>query len=124
MKSLVRSIACAICRALGGQPVEPPPDVGTVAGSSPRTSQHTPSTTWVENRLPFYGEKDLEQPTYNVDDLIQHLKFRITIHETYWGLVEDDPVTWAAFGSVAFQQWAIEGYENAIFYLKRLEDVR
>ena len=109
VKSLIRSMACAICRALGGEPAEQPPDVGPVAGSSPRTSKHTPSPAWLEGKM----------PTYEVEDLIKHLEFRITIHETYWGLVEDDPATWAAFGSVKFQQWAIEGYENAIFYLKR-----
>ena len=120
MKNLVRYIACAICRAPGGQ-LEQPADVVPVAGSSPRTSQHTPSPAWLRDRLPEYGQAEMSKPTYEVDDLIQHLKFRITIHETYWGLVEDDPATWSAFGSVEFHQWAIEGYENAIFYLKRVE---
>ena len=121
MKNLVRYIACAICRAPGGQ-LEQPADVGPVAGSSPRTGYpQNPSPAWVENRLPDYDDKDIEYPTYNVDHLIQHLRFRITIHETYWGLVEDDPLTWSAFGSIEFHQWAIEGYENAIFYLKRVE---
>jgi len=109
MKNFIRSMFCAICQVLGGPPVEQPPDVGPVAGSSPRTSQHTPSLAWLEG----------EMPTYEVDDLINHFEFRITIHETYWGLVEADPATWSAFGTAEFHQWAIEGYENAIFYLKK-----
>ena len=122
MRSLIRSIACSICKAFGGHPIEQPSDIGKVAGSSPRTSYpQKPSPAWLENRLPDYGHKDMEQPTYNVDHLIQHIRYRIGIHETYWGLVDDDPATWLGFGSVEFQQWAIEGYENTIFYLKRLE---
>ena len=120
MGKWLRSVVCAICQSLGGQPVGQPADVGPVAGSSPRTSSpHTPSPAWLRDRLPEYGQAEMSKPTYEVDDLIQHLKFRIAIHETYWGLVEDDPATWSAFGSAEFHQWAIEGYENAVFYLKR-----
>ena len=118
---LIRSIACTVCQALGGKPVEQPSDVGEIEGSSPRTSKHTPSSRWLVEELPTYwADKPLNKPTYNIDDLIQHLQFRIGIHETYWGLVEDDPARWSGFGSVEFHQWAIEGYQNACLYLRRI----
>lgn len=109
MAKWIRKIACAICQVLGGHPVEQSADVGLVEDSSPRTSDHTPTQAWRDGKL----------PTYEVDDLIQHLQFRIQIHETYLGLVEDDPATWSDFGTAEFHQWAIEGYENTIFYLRR-----
>ena len=81
-----------------------------VEGSSPRTDDHTPSLAYLEGKM----------PTYNVRDLIKHLEFRIGIHETYMGLVDDDPDTWSQFGTYEFHQWAQEGYENAIYRLRGL----
>ena len=87
------------------------PVLSAVDGSSPRTGEHTPSPAYLAGKM----------PTYDIPDLIKHLQFRIEIHESYWGLVEDDPVTWspAVYGSVEYQLWAIEGYKNAIYYLER-----
>ena len=84
-----------------------PTEEGVIGGSSPRIDNHTPSLAYLEGKM----------PTYNVSDLMEHLEYRILIHETYWGLVEDDPIKWSAFGDAEFHQWAIEGYENAIYYL-------
>ena len=96
-------------------------DIGLINNSSPRIDKQTPSPAWFNEELPTYwADKPLNKPTYIIADLIKHLEFRIQIHETYWGLVEDDPAIWFGFGSVEFHQWAIEGYQNAIFYLKRI----
>ena len=110
MAKLIRKIACALCQALGGHPIEQPLDIGNIVDSSPRIDKQTPSIAYLAGKM----------PTYNIDDLVKHLKYRISIHETYWGLVEDDPVSWSAFGNSEFHEWAIEGYQNAILYLKRL----
>jgi len=109
MKEIIRKLACAICKALGGELVVQPVDVGPVEGSSPRINDNTPSPAYLDGKM----------PTYEVDDLIQHIEFRIGIHETYWGLVEDDPYTWSGTGTAEFHIWAIEGYENVIYYLRR-----
>ena len=121
MLELIRRIACGICKALGGQPIEQPPEIGQVEGSSHRITENTPSPRWLAEELPTYWlDKPLNKPTYTIPDLIKVLEFRIQIHETYWGLVEDDPVTWSTFGSVQYHQWAICGYQNCIKYLRRL----
>ena len=96
-------------KLIGKEEVEPRPN--TVEDSSPRTDEHTPSSDYLKGRM----------PTYEVVDLIAHLRYRILIHETYWGLVEDNPAKWRAFGNADFHQWAIEGYENAIYYIERCD---
>ena len=50
--------------------------------------------------------------------VVTQFNYRIMIHETYAGLVLDDPDRWIAFGSYEFHTWAINGYEWAIKYLK------
>jgi hypothetical protein len=98
---------CWLSRLLG---IAKSPEIGDVDGSSPRIYENTPSPAYLQGRM----------PTYNVSDLIKHLEYRIQIHESYTGLVEDDPATWSAYGSAEYHQWAIEGYENSIFYLNKL----
>ena len=122
MKELIRRIACSVCKALGGQPIKQPSEIGNIKGSSPRTKgQQTPSPLWLATELPTYwADKPLNELTYNIEDLIKHLEFRIGIHESYWGLVEDDPIRWGNFGSVEFHMWAIEGYQNCLLYLRRM----
>ena len=108
---MISKLLCSIAKALGGcsSDIPPPATIVEVAGSSPRIKDQTPTDLWLSGIL----------PTYNVKDLIKHFEYRISIHETYWGLVEDDPVRWLAFGNAEFHQWAIEGYSNAIYYLRR-----
>jgi len=62
---------------------------------------------------------DKKMPSYTIPQLIEHLDFRKSIHETYYGLIIEgkfDPRV--GYGDANFQLWAIEGYENAIYYLK------
>ena len=57
-------------------------------------------------------------PSMTIPELIEHLEFRKSIHETYYGLiVEGNFSASAGYGDANFQLWAIEGYENAIYYL-------
>lgn len=81
-----------------------------IPGSSPRIDKQTPSLMYLDGQM----------PTYEIEDLIEHLEYRSMIHETYIGLVQDDPVRWKAFGTYAFHEWAIEGYGNCVWYLKEL----
>lgn len=94
---------------LEGQPSE----IGEIEGSSPRTL--------IEERIPSPAYLEGKMPTYNIDDLIEHLEFRILIHETYAGSVVENPSRYPprVYGSYDYQIWAIEGYENAIFYARR-----
>jgi len=89
---------------------KPLPDV---PNSSPRIEPpQTPSPEYLEGKM----------PTYNIPDLIEHLEFRIQIHETYAGLVVQNPSQYPPriYGNYEYQLWAISGYENAIFYLRKL----
>jgi len=52
------------------------------------------------------------------DEVIEQFEFRISIHETYVGLVLDDPITWGGYGDYNFHMWAINGYQHAIKYIK------
>ena len=52
------------------------------------------------------------------EEVIEQFNYRIGIHETYAGLVEDDPVTWAGYGTYEFHLWAINGYEWGIKYIE------
>lgn len=54
--------------------------------------------------------------------VVKQFEYRIQIHETYAGLVLDDPITWGGFGDYEFHMWAINGYEHAIKYLKGGEE--
>ena len=66
-----------------------------------------------------------KMPSYSIPKLIKHLDFRKSIHETYYGLITEgkfDPH--AGYGDANFQLWAIEGYVNAIYYLKKLQEVQ
>ena len=85
-------------------------DMPNIEDSSPRTDNHTPSPAYLSGKM----------PTYTIPHLIEHLQFRITIHETYAGLVVQDPSQYPPknYGSYEYQIWAIEGYENAIHYLR------
>lgn len=79
-------------------------------GSSPRIDDHTPSPAYLEGKM----------PTYEVGHLIEHLEFRIMIHETYAGLVVQNPSQYPprVYGDYWFHIWAIEGYENAIYRIR------
>ncbi len=50
-------------------------------------------------------------------EVIEQFEYRIGIHETYAGLVLDDPDRWSAFGTYEFHMWAINGYEWGIKYI-------
>ena len=70
-----------------------------------------PSEQWLEGMM----------PSMTIPELIEHLDYRSSIHETYYGQIVQgkfDPR--AGYGDANFHLWAIEGYENAIHYLKRL----
>ena len=59
-------------------------------------------------------------PSMTIPDLIEHLEFRKSIHETYYGLIVEgkfDPA--AGYGDASFHLWAIEGYLNCMHYLKQ-----
>ena len=89
---------------------KPLPDV---PNSSPRIEPpHTPSPEYLND----------EMPTYNIPDLIEHLEFRIQIHETYAGLVVQNPSQYPPriYGNYEYQLWAIDGYRNACYWLRRL----
>ena len=57
---------------------------------------------------------------YTIPELIRVLEFRILIHETYAGLVVQNPSQYPPriYGDYEFQMWAIKGYEDAIYYLE------
>lgn len=101
---------CWLCKLLKKGPGE----IVVHGVSSSRITTQTPTPEWQTGKL----------PTYKVTHLIKHLEYRISIHQSYWGLVEQDPASWSAFGSAEFHQWAIEGYQNAIYYLKEASDVQ
>lgn len=52
------------------------------------------------------------------EEVIEQFEYRVQIHETYAGLVLDDPQRWAAFGDYGFHMWAINGYEWGIKYIQ------
>ncbi len=56
------------------------------------------------------------------EQVIEQFLYRIEIHETYAGLVLDDPVTWGGFGDYEYHLWAINGYWWAIAYLRGKEE--
>ena len=64
-----------------------------------------------------------QMPTYTVPDLIAHIEYRIMIHESWIGLLDDNPSYAGSYGDEAFHWWAIEGYENMIYYLKGNKNV-
>jgi len=51
-------------------------------------------------------------------EVISQFSYRIQIHESYVGLVIDDPDKWIAFGSYEWHMWAINGYSEAIRHLE------
>ena len=62
-------------------------------------------------------------PSYSIPDLIEHLDFRKSIHETYYGLIVEGKFSpYSGYGDAAFQLWAIEGYSNSIYYLEKLKE--
>jgi len=68
----------------------------------------------------YYIDHDGKMPSMMIPELIEHLEFRKSIHETYYGLIVEgkfDPR--AGYGDASFHLWAIEGYLNAIHYLKQ-----
>ena len=52
------------------------------------------------------------------EQVVEQFEYRIQIHESYAGLVLDDPQTWSRFGSYEFHMWAINGYTWGIKYAK------
>ena len=91
-----------------------PLSLGEVKDSSPRIDIQTPSDAYLQDKM----------PTYNIPDLIEHLEFRIIIHEDWAGRVVQYPALYppGVYGGYEFQMWAIEGYKNAIHYLKYLKE--
>lgn len=70
-----------------------------------------PSKSWVIGMM----------PSMSIPELIEHLDFRKSIHETYYGLVVSGNFSpYSGYGDANFHLWAIEGYENAIHYLEGL----
>lgn len=67
---------------------------------------------------PTEGYISGQMPTYTVPDLIEHIEYRIMIHGSWIGFIEDNPSYAASMGDEAFHFWAIEGYENMIYRLK------
>lgn len=51
------------------------------------------------------------------DQVITQFEYRIGIHESYAGLVLDDPARWIQFGSYEFHMWAINGYREGIRHM-------
>ena len=82
----------------------------------PSSIPHHAPDTHVPSELYLNGF----MPTYTKEDLIEHLRYRISIHESYAGLVIEDPYHFppATYGSYDYQIWAIEGYLNSIFYIE------
>lgn len=76
----------------------------------PSTEFHAPSAAYLAGKM----------PTYNIPDLIEHLKERAGIHLSYLNLLKTEPGKWESYGTEKDHWWAIEGYENAIWYLRRL----
>jgi len=59
-------------------------------------------------------------PSMTIPDLIEHLEFRKSIHETYYGLIVEGKFSPSAgYGDASFHLWAIEGYLNCMHYLKQ-----
>ncbi len=58
------------------------------------------------------------------EQVIEQYEFRISIHITYDELVQEDPATWSFYGSHEFHQWAINGYEHGIEYIRERNPVR
>ena len=73
---------------------------------------HDPSPEWMND----------EMPTYTVKELIDHLEYRIIIHKGWLERIIKNPSLGVTYGDVNFQYWAMEGYENSIYYLKTLLD--
>lgn len=79
-----------------------PEQIDTIPG-------HDPSVEYLAGELPTYTKKEL----------IDHFEYRITIHEIYLDRIVGGSFSpYAGYGDANFQLWAIEGYENAIHYLR------
>lgn len=66
-----------------------------------------------------------EMPSMDIEELIDHLDFRSSIHETYYGYVVQGILSPSSgYGDANFHLWAIEGYSNCTFYLKLLQEKR
>ena len=70
---------------------------------------HDPTKEWMAGKM----------PSYTIDDLCAHLQERLDIHRDYYDRIRDgtDPQS-NIYGDANFHLWAIEGYENAIYYMK------
>ena len=83
---------------------ETPEQIDTIKG-------HDPSGEYLAGGMPTYTKKAL----------IEHFEYRIGIHEIYLDRIVDGSFSpYAGYGDANFQLWAIEGYENAIYYLRGL----
>lgn len=60
-----------------------------------------------------------EMPTMSIKETILQFEERIEIHLAWIAVIEDDPSWIATMGDKDFHEWAIDGYENAIYYLER-----
>lgn len=70
---------------------------------------HDPSQAYIDGQM----------PTYNIPALIDHLEYRKMIHETYYGQLIQGSTNYY-YGDANFHLWALEGYDNAIYYLKEI----
>ena len=71
---------------------------------------HAPSPEWMNN----------EMPTYTIEELIDHFEYRGGIHLGWLDRIIKNPSLGVTYGDVNFQYWALEGYDNGIYYLKKL----
>jgi len=73
---------------------------------------HDPSQDYLDGKM----------PTYTIPELIEHLEYRMMIHEDYYAKLIQGTGDYA-FGDTNFHLWSLEGYSNAIHYLRSLYNV-
>jgi len=96
-----------LCRGYAQRVLKTTLDIPDVPESEPNIIGMNPTK--------IYGQ----MPSYAPVDLIEHIEFRIQIHATYLGLLESGETKYLGYGDEDFHKWAIEGYENCIYYLER-----
>jgi len=73
-----------------------------------------PSQAWMDGVM----------PSMTIPELIEHLEFRKSIHETYYGhVVEGKLSPSSGYGDANFHLWAMEGYSCSIYYLEKLVEL-
>lgn len=59
-----------------------------------------------------------------IEDNINQFEYRISTHVTYIHLIEEDSAWENIAGTIEYGFWAINGYDNAIEYLKILGGIK